>query len=205
MRATAIFSTLSILLFASIANAGTYNEAVNGDISGDRAAPTVIPLDQGTNSLIASSMAGDIEYYTMTVPVGFRLTAINVASYANGNLSFIAVQRGTTFTEPPTGTTVGNLLGYSHFGSGNSTIGTDILDNIGTGAGSQGFVGPLGPGTYTFWTQETGGVAVSYTLNFQLSTAVPAVPRFAFIGMAAALGLLGAVLVGKTRRSGASA
>jgi hypothetical protein len=203
MRPTSLLSIFSILLFSSVANAGSYDETVSGDLSGNRAAPTVVHLDPGANPLSATSVSGDVEYFTLNVPIGFRLSAINVTSYANGNLSFVAIQRGTTFTEPPTGTNVANLLGYSHFGSGNGTIGTDILDDMGTGAGSQGFVPPLGAGDYTFWSQEAGGVPVSYTLSFQL-TAVPAAPAttpFAVLVLAVGVGLLGAQRIRGARRN----
>ena len=47
-------------------------------------------------------------------------------------------------------------------------MGTDILDNIGVPmAGSTGFTGPLGPGTYAFWLQEASpGSPVHYGFNF---------------------------------------
>jgi hypothetical protein len=171
--------TLLVLIglsLASIAGASNYDESVNGDLSGIRLAPTVISLGAGSNTITATSVAGDLEYYTVTVPVGFELSAITLVSYVSlDNLAFVAVQNGTVFTEPPTGTNVAQLLGWTHFGPGNSTVGTDILDNMGAGAGAIGFTPPLGAGNYVFWSQQTGLNASTYSLDLQI-TAAPAVP-----------------------------
>ena len=72
-----------------------------------------------------------------------------------------------------------NLLGWSHFGPGNGTVGTDILDNIGAGAGAMGFVPPLPAGDYTFLIQQTGGSASDYTFQFSV---VPLPPTVLLLG-----------------------
>jgi hypothetical protein len=56
--------------------------------------------------------------------------------------------------------------GTTHHVAG-SDVGSDILDDIDRGSGSQGFVPPLGPGDYTFWAQDVGFQA-SYTMRFVL-------------------------------------
>jgi hypothetical protein len=184
---------LGILLPAA-ARATTYDEAVNGDLSGNRAAPTPIALTAGPNRITATSAAGDLEYFRVTVPAGTRLAAIVVVSNTSSSLSFIGAQRGATFTEPPSGTNVAQLLGYAHFGVGNGTVGTDILDNIGSAAGTIGFPPPLTPGDYTFWAQETSGVASTYTLEFQVAPlpAAAPLPRYALVLLVIALALIGA-------------
>ncbi len=85
-----------------------------------------------------------------------------------------------------------NLLGYAHFGPADEPVGSNRLDNIATGAGAQGFSGTLGPGTYTFWSQQTGANASTYTLAFDVTTisAVPVPPLFAGI-LAVGLGVIG--------------
>src|SRR5689334_18353067 len=103
-------------LLSSSASATSYDESVNGDLSNDRLNPTALTLTQGSNMITATSMSGDIEYFRLTVPAGRRLSAVVVVGNTSATLSFIAVQAGNQFTEPPTGTVVGNLLGYSHFG-----------------------------------------------------------------------------------------
>lgn len=181
-------------LAASIARATDYNEAVSGDLSGDRLNPTAILPTNGSNRVTATSAGGDLEYFRVTIPSGQRLSAVvNVSHSGTQGLSFIGAQSGAAFTEPPSGTVVGNLLGYAHFGPGSrppgtSTVGTDILDNIATGPGSMTFTPPLATGTYTFWAQELGG-SVTYTLDFQLTATGGSAPL-----PGPALALLGAAL-----------
>jgi hypothetical protein len=194
--------TASIVGISSVASAATYDESVNGDLSGNRLAPTLFNVALGSNTLTATSVSGDIEYFRIVVPIGARLTSLDLTAYSGTSLSFIAVQDNTlTFTEPPSGTVVGNLRGYAHFGAGNGTVGTNILDDMGTGAGSKGFPGQLGPGSYVFWSQETSSTPTTYTLNFQLTpvAGAPAMPG-TFMGiLAGGLCLLGATKLRKGR------
>lgn len=151
-----------------------YNETTNGDISGDPASPLALDLAEGVNSLQATSAAGDIEYVTVTVPEGSQLDSVELASYTSEDeIAFAAVQEGSVFTEPPTGTNVENLLGYSHFGA--DDLGDDILDNLASGEGAIGFTSPLPSGEYTFWLQQTGEPS-TYTLDFNVSAASSPTP-----------------------------
>lgn len=146
-----------------------WDEAVQGDLSGNRANPSSAQLEEGNNALFATTQAGDVEYLTLNVPGGHVLDAILLGVYAGlDGTAFIAVQSGTTFTEPAVGTTVGNLLGYSHFGPNLGQVGQDILPAIGQGFGAQGFAPPLASGDYTFWIQQTGAPA-TYRLEFIVS------------------------------------
>jgi len=154
-----------------------WNEAIHGDISGDRLVPSAVNLTLGINTLIASSLAGDREYIRMTVPAGLNLASIiHVTWESEDPIAFIGVQQGSTFTEPPTGTNVANLLGWTHFGPGPGTVGQDILPGMGVGAGAIGFTPPLPADTYTFWIQQTGPLLATYRLDFVV---VPTPPVFA--------------------------
>ena len=164
----------SVVLFADDASQlpppgpQDYDEAVAGDLSGDPATPTPLTLIEGTTLLSATSATGDVEYVTVTIPDGLQLDAIILQAYSasDDGVAFAAVQSGSTFTEPPNGTNVANLLGYSHFGPGTpAQAGTDLLDDLGQGEGAIGFIGPLPSGTYTFWLQQTGTPS-DYTLAF---------------------------------------
>ena len=169
----------SVVLFADDASQlpppgpQDYDEAVAGDLSGDPATPTPLTLIEGTTLLSATSATGDVEYVTVTIPDGLQLDAIILQAYASvggedssDDVAFAAVQSGSTFTEPPNGTNVANLLGYSHFGPGTpAQVGTDLLDDLGQGEGAIGFIGPLPSGTYTFWLQQAGE-STDYTLAF---------------------------------------
>jgi len=170
VRATFTLLTLLGLSYASVASADNWNEGIDGDLSNNRLVPTVISLDPGSNTITATSVAGDPEYYAVNVPPGYQLSALTLVSYVSlDSVAFVGVQNGTTFTEPATGTDVSQLLGWLHFGP--SLVGTDILDDIGTGAGAIGFAGPQPAGDYTFWSQQTGANAATYTFDLQVAPA----------------------------------
>ena len=172
------FSLLTLLLIVACSkndkNGNTnehvrYDEVQAGDLSGDRTSPTKITVGEGGNIVKASSVAGDLEYFTFTVPNGMQLAEIVLESYeSSDNVAFIGLQAGSSFTEPAMGTNAGNLLGWLHMGS--NLVSKNILDDIGNGAGAQGFTPPLGSGDYTFWTQQTGTAQTAYTLNFKIKT-----------------------------------
>ncbi len=163
--ATVVLATL-ISLAAARTQANVIWNETSGDLSGDRLAPSAFVLNVGSNNLIGSVAGGELDYVALTVPAGAQLTEITLVSYASvDQVAFIGMQQGATFTEPAVGTNVANLLGYTHFGSGGAAPGTDILDNIGTGAGAQGFVPPLPAAEYTFWIQQLGSLT-EYNLDF---------------------------------------
>ncbi len=160
---------------------------------------TATSFDQPEPEVAAAAAAAvDVDYLAVTVPDGHQIEAIIVDAYtfdtapvANRQVvatsfdntaldntvlddtAFIAVQSGSIFTEPPTGTDVSNLLGYSHFGPSLGHVGTDILDDIAAGEGAIGFVGTLQESQYTFWMQQTGPTPTTYTLNFVVSALTP--------------------------------
>jgi len=187
-RTLHIITTLTTALFFITAPSHgdtIWNEGVNGDLSGDRFAPTSLALLPGVNSIIATSVQGDREYVTLNLSAGLQLDSIVLFSYvSNDPLAFIGVQAGTTFTEPPTGTNVANLLGWTHFGSNPNTIGTDILDNMGVGLGAIGFAPPLPGGIYTFWIQQTGVNMATYQLDFVVTPAPGAMSLLVLAGLA---------------------
>jgi hypothetical protein len=200
-RSIACLASVLGLLVPATAFAANYSEVSNGDLSGDRLAPTAFTLDPGPNLISATSVSGDVEYFTVTVPAGRTLSVIRLTDYVGlDGTSFIGVQAGATFTVPASPPPNPNtLLGYTHFGPSTlAPVGDNVLDNIGTGAGAQGFVPPLGPGQYTFWAQQTGSNAASYTFAFTLSPSpgVPVPPAFAAL---LALGLGGVGLFGVRR------
>jgi hypothetical protein len=149
-----------------------WDEATQGDFSGDRTAPTSLTLALGSNSLLATTQSGDLEYVTINVPNGHLLSNLYLQSYSgNDDTAFVGIQTGTTFTESPSNPDVANLLGWTHFGTGPGNVGADLLPQIGSGAGAQGFLPPLGANSYTLWLQQLGQ-PVTYQLDFVL-TAVP--------------------------------
>ena len=74
------------------------------------------------------------------------------------------------------------MLGYALVGIPDA--GTDILQLMGEGAGSQGFTGPLGAGSYSIWAQETSIAIDVWDLNFVV-TAIPAPGALSLLGLGA--------------------
>ena len=168
LRWKALHAVALLTLLAPLAAlaAPIYDETVDGDLSGDRENPTARVLAAGSNTVTATVIAGDLDYLTLTVPTGLELDSIVLDSYASPTpVSFIAVQSGTIFTVPADAPTVGDLLGWAHFGS--TLVGSDILDDMGgAGLGAIGFTPPLGSGDYTFWIQETSALQAGFTMDF---------------------------------------
>jgi hypothetical protein len=178
-------------LAAQSAAAVLHNESVNGDITGDRFNPLAFVLSPGSNTITATSVAGDREYVRLTVPAGMTLSGVVVDAFSGGvNVSFIGVQQGNTMTVDPLAPSAATLLGYAHFGAGN--IGSNILPDIAAGPGSIGFTPPLNAANYTFWIQETSTTASTYTLDFVV------VPGPGMAG--AAVVMLGCVGIRRGRR-----
>lgn len=186
-------SVLGVLV-TSVAHATPFND-VSSDLSNSFASPTVLPLTVGSNLVTGrtGTQAGiDRDYFTITVPNGFRLTAINLVSTDVPSLSFFGLENGAIFTNPAT-TAPAQLLGYVHFGQ--SLVGTNILDDMGAGSGAQGFTGPLAAGTYSFWLQENSTPVVNYQIDLILAAApaapAPALPPGVELFLAGGLALLG--------------
>ena len=169
-----------------------YDESVNGDLPGNRLAPTLLNANLGSNEVIGSMNRDiDIEYFTVVVQQGHQLDALVAAELvAPDGRSFIGVQGGSQFTVTPATVQASDLLGYAHFGFQEGNIGTNILDDMGSGFGAQGFTGPLSTGSYTFWLQNINDIA-NYRLDFQITAAVPEPSENAML--LAGIAVLGAV------------
>ncbi len=180
---TAIRNSLLALIVLSAlgmqsANADLiYDEAVAGDLSDDNLAPSLIPLVEGSTIVTGSTTASplDRDIFTFTVPTGQELVAVILQAYIAGDdQSFFAVAEGATIASL---LNPAALLGNALIGATPGAMqGDDVLDDLGalTFPGSTGFSGPLGPGTYTFWIQETTVGIREYALDFQTrSSEVP--------------------------------
>jgi hypothetical protein len=191
------------------ATATGYNET-SGDLSNLNTSPTAVTFGVGSNIISGTtgSTAGviDRDYFTFTIAPDQQLTAIMVldgtTSIAGRDpqnpLSFIGLEAGGSLTDPAA-PVVGDLLGYTHYGP--SLVGTDILDNIGAGAGAQGFSGPLGAGTYSVWIQEANAGTADYVFNF-LVASVPESSTWAM--MLSGFGLIGWSIRRSQKRNGPS-
>ncbi len=182
--------------------AGGWDEAVNGDLSGDGLAPNFVSLSAGSNLLRgttgrdAGTSLVDRDYFSISVPAGFELSSMTVleGTASIGFGSFIGLVAGNTVPVSPDAPDASGLLGWTLYDAGN--VGGDLLLFMSPPSfGSTGFTPPLPAGEYSFWIQETGtGVA---TYNFDMN--LVAVPEPAtLLSMLAGLALLTAA---RRRRS----
>lgn len=176
-------------LTAGIASADLmWDEAIDGDISGDYTSPTQM-YTKGVNNHVIFTTVGanpeqDREYFTFDIAEGYELVSIVLDGFETDpetNLGFFGVAEGNVFPTSPDAPDVTSLLGY--YLVGQSDVGQDILQAMGNGGGSQGFSGPLGAGSYTFWAQETGPSTDNWDLNF-IVTEVPSPGALALLGLA---------------------
>lgn len=170
------FAALHLLAVLPLAASATtlWDESSQGDLSGDRLAPTGLSLSLGSNTLTATTQNGDLEYVTFEVPAGQTITSVYLNSYTGlDGRAFFGLQQGNTFSVPPESAIPADMYGYSHFGPSatGATVGTDFLGQIATGFGAQGFTPPLSAGTYTIWLQQLG-TPTTYQLDF-VTAAVP--------------------------------
>jgi hypothetical protein len=153
MRCLPIVIALLLLALASALPAAVvHNEATNGDLSNNGNAPTALgAFAAGTHSVISTSVNSDIDNFTFTIPPGLTLAQIVPTAYAGDDeTAFIGLQAGTTIDN--TGAT---LMGWQHFGPTMGNMNTNLLPFMAPG--------PLGPGSYTIWIQQTNATAPSTT------------------------------------------
>ncbi len=170
---------LLLLCVAVSVSAFEYDDTVQPDISDDRLAPDRFVLALGDNRLTSAQQGDafgrDIDYFVIEVPAGLVIDAVFLERYEAdpGNLAFLGLQEGTIFSVDPAAATAADLLGGIVFGA--PQVGQDVLSEIGTLAGAQGFTGPLQPGSYAFWVQQTGPPNEG-TLNFRGRSTLPPRP-----------------------------
>lgn len=195
----------SVLVFAPSASAVNlvYNEAVNGDLSGDSLNPTTLSLSVGSNQIIGSTTGNpnlDRDFFTFDILPGFQLSQVILANYAGldnvaANQSFLAVQAGSQIESTTVSANTPPLLGAALIGAAPGTqVGNNVLDDLGAsntvpiqGSSFVGFPsGTLRAGTYTFWIQETVGGIQDYNLDFVV-TKVPEPSTMIGIGAIASM------------------
>lgn len=189
----------AVILSFDAAAATIHRESADGDLSGNRSAPTVPSVKAGSNDCFgATTGAGgvDRDYATFVVPVGHAFTGLTVLSGTDtsGGVSFIGLQSGAEVTVNPASPTPALLLGWLHYGT--HSIGHNILPDMGAEAGSIGFPGPLPAGTYSLWIQDFGPTRAPYGFRIEISP-VPE-PRVWILITG------GAAVLGGWRRQGAS-
>jgi len=168
---------VAICLFSAALHASAatiWDEALNGDLSSDPAAPTAVTFTPGSITVTGNVNSDtDIrDYFTFTLAADQTLNAITLLAY-DGNIGFTAINAGAT-SVIPTLETVLDFLGGAH--TNPTQVGKPLLPLLASGVvAGTGFTTPLGPGTYTYLMQQTSGPLTSYTLEFQVVPAPAAV------------------------------
>lgn len=170
---------LLIALATPSSAAMVWDESVNGDLSTNPAAPTILPFVLGGNIVkgtvknsVQPNPTGDRDFLTFAVPEGSKLVGLNLLAYSPTNTSFCAFNAGTTSYVPSESTDPSFLAGI-HIDF--SYLGTNMMprfvDAIVT---SNALSAPeLGPGNYCFVIQQTTNITTSYSLEFVLDASVP--------------------------------
>jgi hypothetical protein len=175
---TLVTCFLLLGLTVSVNAAVVWDEGVNGLLSTNPAAPTLIAFSNGSN--VVNGSCGNVsaqvrDYITFTVPAGSTLTALNLLVYSPENTGFAAINSGNT-SIIPSNPTIGFWMAGIHVDP--SFIGTDLFDamrdaSVTTEALS---ASQLDPGDYTFIIQQTSPLITSYSLEFVLESSVPTEP-----------------------------
>jgi len=102
-----------------------YDESVDGDLSDDGTTPTEITFGPGNNRIISDQESGNADYFTVVIPDGYQLAAINLENYEAADDAFIGIVNAATID----GNMASDLSGGLIYGSGD--VGTDILPEMG--------------------------------------------------------------------------
>ncbi len=193
MRTRTLATIAASFAFGAAASADViWDEAVDGDLSSDNLAPTLLAFAPGSNQVFGDTSPDpdlDPDYFTMVIPAGYELSSIIFEEYISGDdQAFFAVEVGGQITDP--GSPVA-LLSATLIGALPGTMqGDELLDDLQNPDVWGGFAGNLQAGTYTFWFQETSS-ATDYGFDFVL-TPIPA-PASASL-------MVGGLLLARRRR-----
>ena len=178
------------LLAAAPAKAIIFDEAVSGDLSNNKAAPTALTLTPGLNSVIGT-VAGfppegtdPQDWVSFTIPAGFvMISYVNSKYDSTDPQGFTGFQFGSSFSGDEF--VAISYAGYAHFGfaatnpDGNpvpaTTVGLNLLPLMADPSfapGTTGFTPPLAAGTYTFLIQQGNPVTTGYQFDMNVR-AVP--------------------------------
>ena len=166
-------SLTGALLLATPLFALDYDEAIDGDLSEDPAAPTALALDLGSNRVSGRvDGSADIrDYLTFDIREGQSLLSLILIEYVDETLPFIPGNRGYhAFFDGATSLipdidNAPSFMGGDHLDALPS--GTDLLPILASAPlAGVGFEAPLGPGTYTYHLQQTSPSPTRYALDF---------------------------------------
>ena len=167
-------TALLLAVLAGPAGAATiWEETIDGDISSNVAAPTVVVLALGSNTIIGSvsnlaANPGERDVITFTIPAGRKLSALKLVALAPDNLNFLSFNAGATSFIPSLATNASFLAGI-HVAA--ADVGSNLMpafDNLSVTTNS--LPAPeLPAGTYCFLNQQTSPIIQSYELEFVIT------------------------------------
>jgi hypothetical protein len=188
------------LLAAAPAKATIYDEAVSGDLSNDKGAPTALTLTPGSNSVIGTvngfppGGSDPQDWVSFTIPTGFVMTSyINSKYVSTDDQGFTGFQFGSSFSGDEF--LAPSYAGYAHFGTGAtnpdgtpplSTVGVDLLPlmaNPTFAPGATGFTPPLAAATYTFLIQQGDPATTSYEFDMTVRSVPESGSSLCLLGM----------------------
>ena len=187
------------LLVAAPAKATIYDEAVSGDLSNDKGAPTALILTPGLNSVIGTVNGftpgtDPQDWVSFTIPTGFVMTSyINSKYDSTDPQGFTGFQFGSSFSGDEF--VAISYAGYAHFGFAAtnpdgtppvSTVGVNLLPLMADPSfapGTTGFTPPLAAGTYTFLIQQGNPVTTGYQFDMTLRSVPETGSSLCLLGM----------------------
>src|SRR5215471_1731542 len=91
--------SMAAALAGPAAAATLWDESTNGDLSNVRTAPTNLPLSVGSNTITGTVVAGDIDFFTVTVPASAFFSSLTLITFTSADdLDFLAIQAGPIIT-----------------------------------------------------------------------------------------------------------
>lgn len=150
---------------ASSAHALIYfDELASGDLSNIPALPSLLAVDLGSNFVSASASAQDRDYFTLRLPPGCALGSILLRKSDGVEATFLGLQSGSAFTEPPELANLSRTLGYTEFFG--HDVNADLLPMLADAPEAIGFSGPLVGRDFTFWVEQKNTSPAAYDLEF---------------------------------------
>ena len=178
----ALAASLAVSLAVSSASASIYDEGVDGDLSNDRFAPTMIGLDVGLNTVTmdvidSDGPGGDLDYFTFTLGADESIDSIVLLDASNpsvgfDSVAFVGLAFDSIFDFDPLTFSGDGLVGFTLTPA--EVVGTDVLGDLSDGLGS------LGEGDYSFWVQQTGEDLTRVSLGINV---VPTPASTALLGL----------------------
>jgi len=187
MNRIPLAASAAMTLAATSASATIYDEAIDGDLSNDRFAPTALSLDLGLNTVTmdvidSDTPNGDLDYFTFTLGAGEAISSITILESSNpaggfDSAAFVGLAFDSFFDFDPDTFAGDGVEGFVI--TAPDTVGTDVLTDL------SGGLTALAAGDYTFWVQQTGIDLTRVSLGINVVPSPAAGTLLGLFGLAA--------------------